>query len=234
MPAAAIAGAAVVGSIYSANKSSKAAGKAANAQSQASQQAADAQAAATEKGIAEQRRQFDKMVSLLSPYAKAGTGALGQQEALLGLKGGTVQKGALNLIENSPYFRDTAQQGENAILQNASATGGLRGGNVQGALAQFRPQLLNQLVQQQYANLGGITNLGQSAAAGQAAGGMQSANAIGNLYSQGGAAQAQGLLGAGQAQAGGYLGQAAAGQQGLNNLAGIAGLGLGAYKAGLF
>lgn len=221
----------VAASAYSANKSSKAAGKAADTQAAASGKAADAQAAATEKGIAEQRRQFDKMVQLLSPYAQAGTGALSQQQALLGLKGRQAQQGAISGIESSPYFNAVAKQGESAILQNASATGGLRGGNTQGALAQFRPQLLNQLVQQQYANLGGITNLGQSAAAGQAAGGMQSASAIGNLYSQGGAAQAQGLLGAGQAQAGGYLGQAAATQQGIGNLIGLGGL---AYGAGLF
>lgn len=223
--------AAVGATAYSASKSSKAAGKAADTQAAASQAAADAQAAATEKGIAEQRRQFDKMVSLLSPYAKAGTGALSAQQNLLGLNGAGAQKAAISGIENSPYFQATAKQGENAILQNASATGGLRGGNVQGALGQFRPQLLNQLVQQQYANLGGITNMGQSAAAGQAAGGMQSANAIGNLYSQGGAAQAQGYLGAGQAQAGGYLGQAQATNQGISNLIGFGGL---AYGAGLF
>lgn len=223
--------AAVGASAYASRKSSKAAGKAADTQAAASQQAADAQAVATGKAIDEQRRQFDKMVSLLSPYAQAGTGALAAQQNLLGLKGAAAQKAAISGIEQSPYFQATAKQGENAILQNASATGGLRGGNTQGALAQFRPQLLNQLVQQQYANLGGITNMGQSAAAGQAAGGMQSAGAIGNLLSQGGAAQAQGYLGAGQAQAGGYLGQAAATQQGIGNLIGIGGL---AYGAGLF
>lgn len=221
----------VAASAYSAKKSSKAAGKAADAQSQASQQAADAQAAATVKGIAEQRRQFDKMVQLLSPYAKAGASSLKGQQVLLGQYGDNAQASAIANIRNSAYFKDTAKQGENAILQNASATGGLRGGNTQSALAQFRPQLLNQLVQQQYANLGGITNMGQSAAAGQAAGGMQSAGAIGNLLSQGGAAQAQGYLGAGQAQAGGYLGQAAATQQGIGNLIGLGGL---AYGAGLF
>lgn len=231
MPAAAVVGAAVVGSAISSRNSSKAAGKAADAQSRASQQAADAQAAATEKGIAEQRRQFDKMVSLLSPYVSAGGSSLTAQKNLLGLGGAGAQQRAVSAIEQSPYFKATAKQGENAILQNASATGGLRGGNVQGALGQFRPQLLNQLVQQQYANLGGITNMGQSAAAGQAAGGMQSAGAIGNLLSQGGAAQAQGYLGAGQAQAGGILGQANAQNQLVSNLIGIGGA---AYGAGAF
>ncbi len=217
----------VAASAYSASKSSKAAGKAADTQARASGQAADAQAAATEKGIAEQRRQFDKMVSLLSPYSSAGPTALYGQKQLLGLQGAGQQAYAIKQIEKSPYFQAMSKQGENAILQNASATGGLRGGNVQGALGQFRPQLLNQLVQQQYANLGGIANMGQAAAAGQAAGGMQSAGAIGNLLSQGGAAQAQGYLGAGAAQAGGYLGQAQATNQFVGNLSGLAGAAIG-------
>ncbi len=227
----ALVGGAIAATAYSSRQSSKAAGKAAKTQAEASKQAGDTQLIATEKGIAEQRRQFNKMVQLLSPYAQAGTGALKAQQNILGLGGAAAQRKAISGIEQSPYFQATAQQGESAILQNASATGGLRGGNTQGALAQFRPQLLNQLVQQQYANLGGITNMGQSAAAGQAAGGMQSAGAIGNLLSQGGAAQAQGYLGAGQAQAGGYLGQAAATQQGIGNLIGLGGM---AYGAGLF
>lgn len=201
--------AAVGATAYSARKSSKAAGKAAEAQSEAS-----------EAGVEEQRRQFDKMVQLLSPYSQAGTGALAAQQNLLGLKGAAAQKAAISGIEQSPYFQATAKQGENAILQNSSATGGLRGGNTQGALAQFRPQLLNQLVQQQYQNLGGITSLGQNAAAQTGNAGMQSASNIGNLLAQGG-----------QAQAGGYLGQAAATQQGIGNLIGLGGL---AYGAGLF
>lgn len=227
----AIVGATVAASAYSSRKSAKAAGKAADAQSQASQQAADAQAAATEKGIAEQRRQFDAVTKLLSPYVQQGNKAVWTQGALLGLQGGEAQKSAINNIQYSPTFKALAQQGENAILQNASATGGVRGGNTQGALAQFRPQLLNQLIQQQYQNLGSLTQTGQASAAGTASAGMQSAGNIGNLYSQGGAAQAQGLLGAGQAQAGGYLGQASATNQGISNLIGLGGL---AYGAGLF
>lgn len=212
MPAAAVAGVAIAGSIYSAKKGAQAAGKASDAQSEASQ-----------AGIDEQRRQFDKMVQLLSPYTNAGAGSLKAQQNILGLGGPGAQKAAIAGIEQSPYFQATAQQGENAILQNASATGGLRGGNTQGALAQFRPALLNQLVQQQYQNLGGITSLGQNSAAQQGNAGMQSANNIGNLLAQGGSAQA-----------GGYLGQASAYNQGLENLGGFAGLAIGAKKAGLF
>ena len=83
------------------------------------------------------------------------------------------------------------------MLQNASATGGLRGGNVQGALAQFRPQLLNQLIEQQYSRLGGLTSLGQASAAGQATAGMQTGTNIANLLGQQGQALAGGAMGKG-------------------------------------
>ena len=195
----------VAASAYSANRSAKASKKAAEAQTESSQ-----------KGIDEQRRQFDKLVSLLSPYTKAGTGALKGQQNILGLGGAAAQRAAISGIEKSPYFQATAKQGENAILQNASATGGLRGGNVQGALGQFRPQLLNQLVQQQYQNLGGITSLGQNSAAQTGNAGMQSASNIGNLLQAGGAAQAGGILGAQQAQ-----------NQFIGNLVGLGGAAIG-------
>lgn len=195
----------VAASAYSANKSAKASKSAANAQSDASQ-----------AGIDEQRRQFDKMVQLLSPYTQAGSGSLKAQQNILGLNGAAAQKNAISGIENSEYFKSTAKQGENAILQNASATGGLRGGNTQGALAQFRPQLLNQLVQQQYQNLGGITSLGQNSAAQTGNAGMQSASNIGNLLAQGGAAQAGGIIGAQNSQ-----------NQLIGNLVGLGGAAIG-------
>lgn len=169
-------------------------------QAKAAGQAAGVQAQMAEKGIAEQRRQFDKLIELMSPYVTAGTGAMTQQQALLGLGGEQAQKAAIGAIEKSPFFASMAQQGENALLQQASATGGLRGGNIQGALAQFRPGLLNQMVQQQMVNLGGLTQLGQASAAGQAAQGMQTAGAIGNLLEQQGAAIAGGVMAKGGVQ----------------------------------
>ena len=167
-------------------------------QAEAAQQAAGVQAGMAQQGVVEQRRQFDKLVELMSPYVSAGTSALAQQQALLGIGGEQAQQQAIGAIERSPFFASMAQQGENAMLQQASATGGLRGGNVQAALGQFRPQLLNQLVQQQMANLGGLTQIGQASAAGQSTQGMQSAGAIGNLLAQQGAAIAGGQLAQGQ------------------------------------
>ena len=166
----------------------------ANQAARGAEQAAQTQAASADKGIEEQRRQFDALVQLMSPYVQAGTGALSQQQALIGLQGAEAQQQAMQGFEQSPLFQSLTQQGENAILQSASATGGLRGGNVQAALAQFRPQMLNQLIEQQYGRLGGLTTVGQASAAGQASSGMQSASNISNLLANQGAALAGGQL----------------------------------------
>lgn len=114
------------------------------------------------------------------------------------------QRPSKQLLEISTIVlkcKPTYSKVKNAILQNASATGGLRGGNTQAALAQFRPQLLNQLINQRYQNLAGMTSLGQNAAAGTGNAGMQSASNISNLYQQSGAAQAGAALASGQASA---------------------------------
>lgn len=166
----------------------------ASQQADAASAASATQAAASAAGIAEQQRQFDKLVQLMSPYVSAGGRALTGMEGIAGLGGAPAQQSAISAIQGGPEFGALMQQGENAILQNASATGGLRGGNVQGALAQFRPQLLSQLINQQYGRLGGITQLGQAAAAGQAAAGMNTGANVANLLAQQGAATAGGQL----------------------------------------
>ena len=188
--AAAVVGSAVVGGVMSSRAQKKAANSAANAQIQSS-----------EMGVEEQRRQFDAVQKLLKPYADAGLSGLSGQQDLLGINGTAAQQAAIGNVNNSSEMQTYLQQGENAILQNASATGGLRGGNTQAALAQFRPQLLNQLINQRYQNLAGMTSLGQNAAAGTGNAGMQAASNISNLYQQSGAAQAGAALASGQASA---------------------------------
>jgi hypothetical protein len=182
--AAAVVGSAVVGGVV---------------QSKAANKAADAQTQSAQAGIAEQNRQFDAMQALLQPYVGAGTTALGQQAALIGVGGQQAQADAIAALQQGPEFAALTQQGENAILQNASATGGLRGGNTQAALAQFRPQVLSSLIEQQYNRLGGLSSMGQNAAAGVGNAGMQTGNNISNLLQQQGAAQAGGALATGQA-----------------------------------
>jgi hypothetical protein len=160
------------------------------------------QARAAEAGTAEQRAAREEMRRLLQPYVAAGGPALEAQMGALGLRGPEAQQAYVAEQEQSPIFQALARQQEEAILQNASATGGLRGGNVQGALAQFRPALLNQFLEQQYGKLGGMTALGQQSAAGVGTAGMQSATSIANLLGEAGAARAGAALGVGQALSG--------------------------------
>ena len=180
-------------------------------QAQAAEAAAATQAGASEAAIAEQRRQFDILTELLRPYVEAGQPALQGQQALIGLRGAPEQQAAISAIEQSPFFQSAVRQGEEALLQRASATGGLRGGNIQAALAQFRPQMLESQIAQQYERLGGLTTLGQRSAAGQGVAGMETAGSIGDLLAQRGAALA-----------GGQIAQGSVARQGFADLQAIA------------
>jgi hypothetical protein len=92
---------------------------------------------------------------------------------------------------------------------------------VQAALAQFRPQVLNQLIEEQYGRLGGMTTLGQRSAAGVGAAGMETGVNVSNLLAQQGAARA-----------GGELGEAKAYGQVLNLPAQFLGMQYGAGRGG--
>jgi len=164
-------------------------------QADAAGEAAGIQAGAAREGVAEQRRQFDALLALLKPYTEAGLPALEQQQAFLGLRGPEAERAAIERISGGERFQELTRQGEEALLQRASATGGLRGGNIQGALAQFRPQVLNSLIEEQYGRLGGMTTLGQRSAAGVGAAGMETGTNVANLLGQAGAAEAGGVLG---------------------------------------
>jgi hypothetical protein len=118
---------------------------------------------------------------------------------LAGLSGANAQQQAIQGIQNGPQFAAMTQAGEAGILANASATGGLRGGNVQAALGQFRPQVLSQLIDQQYSRLGGLSAMGQNAAAGVGTAAQNTGQAVSGLMQQQGAARAGGALASGQA-----------------------------------
>ena len=240
--ATAIAASAVVGGVVASRSASKSAA--------AAEQAASTQAASQGQAIDEQRRQFDAIQALLKPYVEAGKtdltqpyiqagpGALQAMQGLAGLRGAAEQQAAIDQIKQSAQYQELAKQGEQGILQNAAATGGLRGGNVQAALSQFRPALLNQLIEAQYGKLAGLTTLGstsaenllrlgQASAAGTAAAGQQSAQNIGNLMVGQGQAGAAGLIGAAQANAQGMAGISGAVQGGVQNYMMMRALNLG-------
>jgi len=189
-------------------------------QAKAAGSAADIQSGAAQAGIEEQRRQFDALQAILKPYvevgapaitgyqeyAEAGPKAFEQQQALAGVLGPERQRAAIAEIEQGAGFQARVRSGEEALLQRASATGGLRGGNIQAALAQFRPQMLEKEIETQYGRLGGFSDIGretqanllkigQASAAGVGAQGITTGTNISNLLAQQGAARAGGEIG---------------------------------------
>lgn len=148
--------------------------------------AAKAQAQAQQAALQEQQRQFNITQQNFAPYQQAGTQALSGVQTLTGLNGNDAQAQAIEALKASPGFQSLYNQGSDAILQNASATGGLRGGNTQNSLANFGANTLATTIQQQLANLGGLVQTG-AGATGQLGGLSQ------NYSAQ--QAQTQGMLG---------------------------------------
>ena len=111
------------------------------------------------------------------------------------------------------------EAGEESILRNASMTGGMRSGNVQGNLYDYNVQLENKALLESYnqqmtglQGLAGLPSLAPMVA--------QQTGAIGTTLGQGQIAAAQALQSGDQQVAG--------------NLMGMANLGIQAYSSGMF
>lgn len=150
----------------------------------AAKKQAEAAAAAQQENIEAMNQRYTQMQEMLSPYTTAGSAAVEKQQALSGALGPEAQQAAIQAIEQGPQLQSMIAQGENSMLQNASATGGLRGGNLQGALATFAPQMLNQAIQQQYSQLGGLAQMGAQAGGLLGQAGLSTAGATGDMNTQ--------------------------------------------------
>ena len=164
--------------------------------------AADASLAAADTSAQFQREALDYLKQTQEPLLEA------QQFGLTGLMDfyGGDQQGLIDQVQANPFYQSMISQGEEAVLRNAAATGGLRGGNVQQALAQNSQNVLQGLTNQY---LGGF---------GQLAGFQPNTAGVASMTSGIGNTLAQGQLGAAQAE-----------QQGIGNLVNI-----GTSLAGLF
>lgn len=190
---------------------------------------------ATDKGIREIETQgYNQQQALFKPILED------KQYEQMGME---QQRQAIQQIEQGPLFQELARQGEAALLANASATGRRGAEDTQSALARYRPQLLNQLIDQTYARLGGLTNvgqtsaqnllnIGQASAAGVGAGALQTGNAMANLMVGQAGAQAAGIQGAAAGQAAGISGFGNAISGGLQNYALLNALGTGGVGYG--
>jgi hypothetical protein len=187
----------------------------------AAKKAARAQMQMMNKAIAEQKAAYGEGVELLSPFSQAGIGGLESYLALLGQSGSDAQAQAIAGLEQMPGYQAQLGAGQNAILQNASATGGLRGGNVQQGLAEFGSGLFGQYYQNQLNQLGQLQTQGLNTQTNLANLRAGVAGNVSNQYNMMGQAQGQGILA-----------QGAARQQGAGNIGSLIGGGLGAVFGG--
>ena len=156
----------------------------------AAKYAARAQEKMFREGIAEQRRQFDLTRSDFAPYLSTGTTGLSQLGDLVGINGGDKQGAAIEALKASPFYQSLFRNGEEALLQNASATGDLRGGDMKRSLADFGADTLMSTIERQLASLGGLAGMGMGATESVANFGQNKANAVSGLLGNIGQAQA--------------------------------------------
>ena len=164
---------------------------------------ASTEANAAQQAAQLQYQEYQNTQRLLSPYVQAGTGAIGGYQGALN----TLQQGfnPQNLAA-TPGYQFQLQQGEQAVTDQATATGGVGGGNTLKALTQYGQGLASTTFQQQFQDwlsqnqsvlqgYGNLVNTGENAAAGTGAAGQTYANNAGNYLTQGASAVAGGATG---------------------------------------
>lgn len=132
-----------------------------SAQKKASQKATDATVLALNNGIGTQNAFAQQTRDDYAPYTTAGAGAVGQLSEFT--NGGMSADELSAKVMADPLYASLFSNGEEALLQNASATGGIRGGNTQRGLADFGSDTMAKVYQQILSNLGSVANLGLGA-----------------------------------------------------------------------
>lgn len=155
---------------------------------------------ATEQAVQGQERGANYLMDVDAPLLDYRNKALGSLSDYY-MGGPEGQQSFYDNAMQSPAYQNLMNTGEEAVLRNAAATGGLRGGAVQPALAQNSQNVLQGLVNQQ---LGGISSFTNPA--------LNTGN-IANMYANIGNTQAAGTTAANQAQQ--------------NNIGNLLGLGTG-------
>ncbi len=143
-----------------------------------------------EKGIAEQRRQFDLSRTDLAPFLQGG---LQGQSMLLNL---LQQPGSFT---QDPGAQFALQQGVKARDRSAAARGGLGAGAHLKDLERFGQGLASQQFNNRIQQLLQLAGGGRQVAQSQAQLGQQSSSNIANLMGQAAGAQAAGVVGQGNA-----------------------------------
>lgn len=182
----------------------------------AASEAADLQSDAANRALELQATQFEASKELLSPYATGGVSAFEKQQALSGALGPEAQAAAYQEYQESPGVAFQREQGTKAATQAAAASGNLGGGSRLKAISEFNQGLALQDFQNQFNQLGAVSQTGLGAAGALSGAGQQFAAGQSQTLQQGAAAQAQGTIG-----------QAQAFQSGVSDFASLAGFAYG-------
>ena len=183
--------------------------------------AADAAKDASQVQAQAQREALDYLKErekLPSAFSDAALQGFGGEFGLTLDENDEVVSDGLSIIDRarqSPFYKTSVRDAEEAVLRNASVTGGLRSGNTNDNLARANNAVLQNAYNQQLSGLQGMMNM------------PSNANNIAASMAGIGQTQAQGMTAAAQAQQAGN-------QQGIDNLMGIAGLAATAMSLGGF
>lgn len=198
----------------------------------AASKAAKAQTYAADQSTALNREQLEYIKNIMAPYQQAGQSALPALQGFINQPADQFNFSYDSYFKSPQYAALMGQQNEQALRAGA-ATGGIRGGDTQAALATIAPQLamqaedaarqnfsLNQGARlNQFNQLMGIAGLGTGAA-----------NQVGNAAQSFGQTAGNNALNAGNAIANKYMMQ---NQNNQNMLGGIGQIGMAKYM-GLF
>jgi hypothetical protein len=124
---------------------------------------------------------FQQAASGVGAFSPAGLQAQGLQSALSGAQG---QEAFNQAFIDSPVQQFLREQGEQARINQAAATGGIGGGEIQKELTRFGQGLAGTQLQQQIQNLGALSGQGLQAAGQQGQFLSQAGQQQGNLAAQ--------------------------------------------------
>lgn len=202
-----------------------AAKKAAQIQAQAATNAAQLQAQTADKQIAAQQAAAAQQRADLDPFVQQGLSFIPQQNQAVAQSQALFGPNASQEIMNNPMFQALLDQSQTNILQNQAVRGRLGTGEtpqfLQDAALRTGFDVLNQERSAQLQNAGFLANLvgqGQSAAAGQGAAAIQTGQGISNTLGQSTAMQNDLLTSGAAANAAGIIGAGNAYGQGAQNL----------------
>jgi len=163
----------------------------ADRQAQAAREAAAGQQGAANLSLAELKRQYDISQNNLAPWLRAGTRALTEQQALMGLGGDTA--GALASLRSAPGYQFRLQQGQRGLEGGLAARGGMGSGKAMTAASGWNQDFASNEYANRLNQLAGLSSTGQSTATGLANLGQNYATGAGNIWQ--GSANAQGAAG---------------------------------------